>query len=574
MGVLFIAVAGIAASCTLLSTTWIAFSLKFIPNVPEKLPIFFFIGVFHISMHIFFITANLALYVLRIYILLFPLRPMRRANKLVACVEVAFALTAVSIAVGPSLMQGPSRTTPIQEDCFAMNCAGMFNRRQYVSSVIFTLSVGILLLGAAFLVSYFKYTKSINIGKTETLRMTKFVRYSLYFRIILETGPYMADLIAHEVGFKIGTYLGAYGLVEMGFITKAECILRKMKARANRRSFTHDAVTFAKAGPHAKVDLNGNELKLPEEDSIGQLSENNSVISSLHSSDIISDISLDGEESYSADISSGQLHLAAQFLNSKNHEGPHLSSPYAVLIAYLKENSIRIEELCRLLRADVTKEDVQKYCSNVSEAISSVFQSDRTGVSMVCSWIKPFDPEATVYKDFWGADGQITKIQMMHEEYTFPYYKDRNFQILRMNYARKDVSMYIALPRTKQSTIPEITGSYLEDVLKSEFRTDLNVKASIPKFEVVNVQDMNKCLEGIEHSNGAKQHDLDRCIQNIHFSVTETGTVSTRSPMAKENKSEVRFYTVDEVEFTADHPFAYFVVHEPSKAVLFSGLYV
>ncbi|KAK0400441.1 hypothetical protein QR680_015244 [Steinernema hermaphroditum] len=213
MGVLFIAVAGIAASCTLLSTTWIAFSLKFIPNVPEKLPIFFFIGVFHISMHIFFITANLALYVLRIYILLFPLRPMRRANKLVACVEVAFALTAVSIAVGPSLMQGPSRTTPIQEDCFAMNCAGMFNRRQYVSSVIFTLSVGILLLGAAFLVSYFKYTKSINIGKTETLRMTKFVRYSLYFRIILETGPYMADLIAHEVGFKIGTYLGAYGLV-------------------------------------------------------------------------------------------------------------------------------------------------------------------------------------------------------------------------------------------------------------------------------------------------------------------------------------------------------------------------
>ena len=195
-------------------------------------------------------------------------------------------------------------------------------------------------------------------------------------------------------------------------------------------------------------------------------------------------------------------------------------------------------------------------------------------------WLQEFEEAGTRKKVFYLSDGQEKKVDTMYAIETYNYGKDKNAQILELPYKGDDISMYIILP--SKNNIEEfendLTLGYYNE-LKDNLNSD-EVKILLPKFTFEARAELNEPLQdmgivdafdsgiadfsGISASGGLS---ISEVIHQAYIGVNEKGTEAAAATGIVMVVS-LPYY---KYEFTADHPFMFFIEDKRTGCILFMG---
>ncbi|MEM4500115.1 MAG: serpin family protein [Candidatus Woesearchaeota archaeon] len=222
-----------------------------------------------------------------------------------------------------------------------------------------------------------------------------------------------------------------------------------------------------------------------------------------------------------------------------------------------------------------------------------------------------YDFEKTQDEYFYLSPSNKFKIPMMKiEKFSgkrFGYYEDDLFQVLEMPYENEDYSMLIFLPRFGKQKIYEKDqdGKILEKEVNFNYTIyDLNLSLDffnyvfdnigydsdferiwVPKFKI----NSNLGFDNILKKLGLKEvfcpiANFSRisetpgvCVSSIlqvafievNEKYTEAGAATIISVIGSSAPSRI----VKKVSFKADHPFVFFIIHRPTRTILFSGIF-
>lgn len=165
---------------------------------------------------------------------------------------------------------------------------------------------------------------------------------------------------------------------------------------------------------------------------------------------------------------------------------------------------------------------------------------------------------------------------------TFPLFRsdEHKHTFIKLPYEGDQLSMIIALPYTESGKpMPSITDQILCHVRDAMVNTTLDTVA-IPKFRLHYTKSLIEPLKELGiidmfDSNAAdfeklrKENDVyvSDVMHKAVIKVNEVGTTASASTAVKLNPLSAGTST----NFVADHPFAFYIVHEESGLVLFYG---
>jgi len=203
------------------------------------------------------------------------------------------------------------------------------------------------------------------------------------------------------------------------------------------------------------------------------------------------------------------------------------------------------------------------------------------------TWLYQFDKNKTRETDFTLADGKKIKVQMMSlpepkEKYIrpeFAYREEKDFQLLKLPYNGKELSMLVLLPK-KYDGLADcekmLTSVNINDWC--EKMHDKAVIVSLPRFKVTCDYELNKIMgtmvmpiaftpdADFSGMDGTKELFISNIVHKAFVYVNEEGTeaaAATAVVMSKNGKSHPVFY--------ADHPFIFIIRDERTGAILFLG---
>ncbi|KAA0702634.1 Leukocyte elastase inhibitor [Triplophysa tibetana] len=205
------------------------------------------------------------------------------------------------------------------------------------------------------------------------------------------------------------------------------------------------------------------------------------------------------------------------------------------------------------------------------------------------NWEKKFSKEATVEKQFRVNKNETKPVKMMNQKSKFPltFIPEVNSQIVELPYVGKNLSMLIVLPNEieddttgLQKLEKTLTYENLMDWTKPDNMRVQEVQISLPKFKLEETYDMKSLLESLgmvdafdmgeaNFSGMSASNDLvlSKVIHKSFVEVNEEGTeaaAATAAIMMTRSAMLPLF-------FNADHPFLFFIRHNPTKSILFYG---
>ncbi|XP_073679707.1 leukocyte elastase inhibitor-like [Garra rufa] len=203
------------------------------------------------------------------------------------------------------------------------------------------------------------------------------------------------------------------------------------------------------------------------------------------------------------------------------------------------------------------------------------------------NWERKFGEEHTREMPFKINKNESKPVQMMFQKAKFPlaFIPAMKCQILELPYAGKDLSMLIMLPNAMED---DTTGlEKLESALTYEnfvewTRPDMmdlvEVEVALPRFRLEETYDMKALLMslGMVDAFDLQRADFSGLSPNndlvlskvVHKSFVEVNEEGTEAAAATGAVMMMRCLMRPE-RFHADHPFLFFIRHNPSKSVLF-----
>ncbi|XP_059364535.1 leukocyte elastase inhibitor-like [Carassius carassius] len=203
------------------------------------------------------------------------------------------------------------------------------------------------------------------------------------------------------------------------------------------------------------------------------------------------------------------------------------------------------------------------------------------------NWEKKFPKEATRDGQFKMNKTRTKPVKMMTQKAEFPlaFIPELNSQVLELPYVGKNLSMLIILPNEIQD---ETTGlQKLEKALTYEKLMEWTkpskmrrqeVQVSLPRFKMEETYDMKSLLismgmedvfspQKVNLSGMSPNNDLvvSKVVHKAFVEVNEEGTeaaAATGVVVAIRSSASM---------FIADHPFLFFIRHNPSNSILFYG---
>ncbi|KAM9839666.1 serpin peptidase inhibitor, clade B (ovalbumin), member 1, like 3 [Aulostomus maculatus] len=207
------------------------------------------------------------------------------------------------------------------------------------------------------------------------------------------------------------------------------------------------------------------------------------------------------------------------------------------------------------------------------------------------NWSKKFNEDLTADDQFKINKNDVKPVKMMGQKSKFPFatIPEANCQILELPYEGKDLSMLIILPNEIED---ETTGlEKLESELTYErfmewtcpkMMSEIVVGVKLPRFKMEETYDMKDVLISMgmvdafdvaksDFSDMSQANDLvlSQVFHKAVVEVNEEGTEAAASSAAVMTERSA----VIETNFFADHPFLFFIRHNPSMSVLFAGRY-
>lgn len=203
-------------------------------------------------------------------------------------------------------------------------------------------------------------------------------------------------------------------------------------------------------------------------------------------------------------------------------------------------------------------------------------------------WLKPFDPKDTEELPFHPSDDNVLNTPMMTQTAFYPYAETDAVQILAIPFQTCDttdpqINCVIVLPKTAadmEELDNTISASMLADWLKDLEQQKVNVL--MPKFCMKQRFDLSKALStmGMPEAFGPNadfsgidgMHDLylSKVLHETYFLLNEFGVEAAAASSAVMNLTSTG-ETTPPVQFTADHPFYFFLIDLKTNAILFAG---
>ncbi|XP_065155062.1 leukocyte elastase inhibitor-like isoform X4 [Paramisgurnus dabryanus] len=205
------------------------------------------------------------------------------------------------------------------------------------------------------------------------------------------------------------------------------------------------------------------------------------------------------------------------------------------------------------------------------------------------NWEEKFKKEATVDKQFKVNKNETKPVKMMKQKSEFPlkFIPEVNSQILELPYVGKNLSMLIILPDEieddttgLQKLEKTLTSEKLMEWTKPDKMYPQDVEISLPKFKLEETYDMKNLLVKLgmvdafemgkaNFSGLSPQNDLV-VSEVIHKSFVEVNEEGTEAAAATGVYMGLLLCTPPQF-FNADHPFLFFIRHNPTNTILFYG---
>ncbi|XP_056099253.1 leukocyte elastase inhibitor-like isoform X5 [Rhinichthys klamathensis goyatoka] len=205
------------------------------------------------------------------------------------------------------------------------------------------------------------------------------------------------------------------------------------------------------------------------------------------------------------------------------------------------------------------------------------------------NWEKKFPKEATSDGQFKLNKNQTKPVKMMYQKAKFPlaFIPEINSQVLELPYDGKNLSMLIILPNEMeddttglQKLEKALTYEKLMEWTKPEVMCQEEVEVSLPRFKMEETYDMKSLLisMGMEDVFDETKVNLSGMSSNndlvvskvIHKAFVEVNEEGTEAAAATSVVVKLECCIIPQV-FNADHPFLFFIRHNPTKSILFYG---
>jgi len=206
-------------------------------------------------------------------------------------------------------------------------------------------------------------------------------------------------------------------------------------------------------------------------------------------------------------------------------------------------------------------------------------------------WGSRFEPDATRKLPFHIDRQRIKSAPMMHQRSVLLYAVDDQFELLEIPYVDGRFSMYVLLPR-EILPLAKLADELSADVIARLRRgaASCEVDVLFPKFDFHTHTSVKRTLDemGVKAAFDKTQADFDRMIDKkweayrvylsdifqdafieVHEKGTEAAAVTTTVHYSL--GCSAGSHRPPRVDFHADHPFVFAIVHNESRSVLFAG---
>ncbi|NXT60343.1 SPB9 protein, partial [Chaetops frenatus] len=204
------------------------------------------------------------------------------------------------------------------------------------------------------------------------------------------------------------------------------------------------------------------------------------------------------------------------------------------------------------------------------------------------NWEKPFRKQSTREQPFRINKNETRPVQMMFKEASFnmTYIGDFQTKILELPYVGNELSMIILLPDAIQDGSTglerlerELTYEKLMDWISPAVMKSTKVMVSLPRFKLEENYDLKPVLSSMgmpdafelgkaDFSGVSSGNELELS-EVVHKSIVEVNEEGTEGAAA--TGLLVNCCAMIVPEFTADHPFLFFIRHNKTSTILFCG---
>ncbi|NXD87200.1 SPB11 protein, partial [Halcyon senegalensis] len=183
-------------------------------------------------------------------------------------------------------------------------------------------------------------------------------------------------------------------------------------------------------------------------------------------------------------------------------------------------------------------------------------------------------------------------VQMMYQKGTFKlgYIEEMGAQVLELPYAQKSLSMIILLPGDMPGADGSVSGlEQIESTMtyenltlctSSEHMFETTVEVYLPRFKLEGTFNLNEVLQemgmtdifteskaDLSAMSSAKSLVLSSVVHKTYVEVNEEGTIAAAGTGAVIVRRSLPLTEV----FMADHPFLFFIRHNPTNTILLFG---
>ncbi|XP_034416114.1 leukocyte elastase inhibitor-like isoform X2 [Cyclopterus lumpus] len=207
------------------------------------------------------------------------------------------------------------------------------------------------------------------------------------------------------------------------------------------------------------------------------------------------------------------------------------------------------------------------------------------------NWNKKFEEDSTVDAEFRINKNDMKPVKMMHQKskLSFTSIPEINCQILEMFYEGEELSMLIFLPNEIEDDTTgleklerELTYEKFMEWTRSDMMGQTQVEVKLPRFKMEEMYELKDVLTSmgmvdafdVTRSNfsgmsPANDLVLSKVVHKAFVEVNEEGTEASAATGAVLSERSIMIPAT----FIADHPFLFFIRHNPSTSVLFAGRY-
>ncbi|NXX44463.1 ILEU inhibitor, partial [Tricholaema leucomelas] len=184
---------------------------------------------------------------------------------------------------------------------------------------------------------------------------------------------------------------------------------------------------------------------------------------------------------------------------------------------------------------------------------------------------------------------KTVKMMYQKKKFHFAYIPEVKIRVLELPYEKKELSMIILLPDDieddstgLQQLEKQLTLEKLQEWTCPQHLYSTDVHVHLPKFKLEESYDLGSDLAtlglldvfdsgkaDLSGMSGARDLFLSKIVHKAFVEVNEEGTEAAAATAVVCGVTMV--HMVIEENFNADHPFLFFIRHNPTQSILFFG---